>query len=149
MDDLSLPRQRRDNLFPAGMKSFYLKQKTLLEWIKSPEGKTQTTAPKRPGKMSAIFMPNVLRPFPTPLATPFRPLEGELRITPRVVPTASKTAVTVKPYFWNMDFTFSLRRSLSGSCSISPSPLFSISFFSFSSSLLFSLARSLSTEGLF
>ena len=86
-----------------------------------------TTAPRRPGRMSAIFLPSVLRPFPTPLATPFKPFESELRITPRVVPTASKTAVTVKLYFLNIDFTFSLRRSLSESCSISLS-LFHIRF---------------------
>lgn len=108
-----------------------------------------TTAPRRPGRMSAFFLASVLRPFPTPLATSFRPFEGELRRTPRVVPTASKTAVTVKPYFLKMAFTLSLRRSLSGSCSISLSLSFSISFFFCSSSFNFSLARSLSAEGLF
>ena len=41
MDDLSLPGQRRDNLFPAGMQGFYSKQKTLLAWMQSPAGKTQ------------------------------------------------------------------------------------------------------------
>jgi len=96
-----------------------------------------TTAPRRPGRMLAIFLPSVLRSFPTPLETSFRPFESELRITPRVVPTASKIAVTVKPYFLKMDFTFSLRRSLSGSCSISLSLSFSISFFSCSSSFKF------------
>ena len=41
MDDLSLPCQRRDNLFPAGMQGFSSKQKTLSEWMQSPAGKNK------------------------------------------------------------------------------------------------------------
>ena len=41
MDSFSLPGQRRDNLVPAGMQGFCSKQQTLLEWMQSPEGKTE------------------------------------------------------------------------------------------------------------
>ena len=47
MDDLSLPGQRRDNLFPSGMQGFYSKQKTLLEWMQSPAGNTQIAEAKK------------------------------------------------------------------------------------------------------
>ena len=78
-----------------------------------------TIAPRTLGRMEATFLPSSFRLFPTPLATDFRPFERELMITPIVVPTATKTAVTVKPYFFKISFTRScrdkpfLKRSLS------------------------------------
>jgi len=47
MDDLSLPSQRRDNLYPAGMQGFSSKWKTLYEWIRSSDGKTEIAEAKK------------------------------------------------------------------------------------------------------
>ena len=47
MDDLSLPGQRQDNLYPAGMQGFSSKWKTLFEWMQSPDGKTEIAEAKK------------------------------------------------------------------------------------------------------
>ena len=47
MDDLSLPGQRRDDLFPAGIHGFSSKQKPLSGWMRSPAGKTQIADAKK------------------------------------------------------------------------------------------------------
>ena len=41
MDDLSIPGQRRDNLYPPRMQGFSSKWKTLNEWMRSSDGKTE------------------------------------------------------------------------------------------------------------
>ena len=78
-----------------------------------------TIAPNGPGRMEPIFLPSACRPFPTPFATDFSPFVRELTATPIVVPTASKTAVTVKPYFLKISLILSLKggpSSLSAIC---------------------------------
>ena len=59
-------------------------------------------APNRPGRMEPTFSPSVFRPFPTTLVTDFSPLVRELSTALIVVPTATTTAITVKPYFSNI-----------------------------------------------
>ena len=93
--------------------------------------------PIRPGRIAAILLPRVLKPFPIPLATNFRPLLKALTIFPIVVPTASTTAETVKPYFLNMFLTLwrsdnlvsssSLLFSRASICCVSSAPFFSCS----------------------
>ena len=73
---------------------------------------------KQAQQNGAYFLPSSLRPLPTLLATDFRPFERELRTTPIVVPTASKTAATVKPYCLKISFTRSWRDSPSLSLSL-------------------------------
>ena len=47
MDDLSLPGQRRDNLYPAGLQGFSSKWKALSKWMQSPDGKTEIAEAKK------------------------------------------------------------------------------------------------------
>ena len=47
MDDLSLPGQRQDNLYPAGLQGFYSKQNSVLKWMQSPAGNTQIAEAKK------------------------------------------------------------------------------------------------------
>ena len=47
MDDLSLPGQRRDNLYPAGMQGFSSKWKTLFKWMQSSEGEKEIADAKK------------------------------------------------------------------------------------------------------
>jgi len=47
MDDLSIPGQRRDKLYPPGMQGFSSKWKTLYEWMRSSDGKTEIAEVKK------------------------------------------------------------------------------------------------------
>ena len=47
MDDLSLPGQRRENLYPAGLQGFSSKWKALSKWMQSPDGKTEIAEAKK------------------------------------------------------------------------------------------------------
>ena len=47
MDDLSLPGQRRDNLYPAGLQGFSSKWKALSKWMQSPDGETEIAEAKK------------------------------------------------------------------------------------------------------
>ena len=47
MDDLSLPGQRRDNLYPAGMQGLSSKWEALSKWMQSPDGKTEIAEAKK------------------------------------------------------------------------------------------------------
>ena len=47
MDDRSLPGQRRDNLYPAGLQGFSSKWKALSKWMQSPDGETEIALAKK------------------------------------------------------------------------------------------------------
>jgi len=47
MDDLSLPGQRRDNLYPAGLQGFLSKWEAFSKWMQSSEGKTEIAEAKK------------------------------------------------------------------------------------------------------
>ena len=47
MDDLSLPGQRRDKLYPAGMQGLSSKWEVLSKWMQSPDGKTEIAEAKK------------------------------------------------------------------------------------------------------
>ena len=67
----------------------------------------------------SYFFPRSFRPFPTPLATDLSPFVNEFTITPVVVPTAKRIAVTVNPYVLKTFLTLSLSDSLSSRASLS------------------------------
>jgi len=47
MDDLSLPGQRRDNLYPAGLQGLSSKWKAFSKGMQSPDGKTEIAEAKK------------------------------------------------------------------------------------------------------
>ena len=47
MNDLSLPGQRRDNLYPAGLQGLSSKWKAFSKWMQSPNGKTEIAEAKK------------------------------------------------------------------------------------------------------
>ena len=63
-------------------------------WSRSLENKP-TVEPMRPGRLTMILLPIVLKPSSTPLTTDLRPLDNAPILSPIVVPTARTTAETV------------------------------------------------------
>lgn len=102
-----------------------------------------TIAARKSGRTWAIFLPRFARPTPTPLATSLNLFKRQGWTSPIVMPTASKTAVTVKLYFLKMAFTFPWSRSSSKSCPVSLSFKISLFFIQFHK---FFLACSLSEK---